>query len=169
MATSVPVYDNRYKLVLDDEKDWDKWLSYIRKCVNDEEAWKLVDPDQSARPIRKRKPIFPPRPERNALGKYDASAMEEWRMEKAYFDQGLAEYADEHKALTKIHTIIMESVSARMIGQTAYTEIDAYNTLVALKRLLQPTDEDRSLQVERNYHRLATGPTNQNVEKWLEE
>ena len=70
--------------------------------------------------------------------------MDEWKMEKTYFDQKTAESAEKHKVFAKIHVIILKSVSARMIGHTAYTDIGAYNTLIVFKQRLKPTDQSRS-------------------------
>ena len=95
--------------------------------------------------------------------------MKEWKMDMLYYDHEKDLHDKQQKALQKIHTLILESISLRMINHTAYTDIDPYDTLVALKKRLKPTYETRALWAEKRYHQLAKGPTNQDVDSWLDE
>lgn len=53
--------------------------------------------------------------------------------------------------------------------QLAHTDTDPGSKLVALRRRLKRSNEALTIAAEKQFHQLAKGPTNQNIETWLDD
>lgn len=90
-------------------------------------------------------------------------------MRKTFFDEDLSIYQTQQKTFRAINTFIGETVSKRIIDQIAHTSTDTWSTLRALQHRLRPSRAARSLAIEKRYEQQRKGPTNQNIEAWLNE
>ena len=79
----------------------------------------------------------------------------------------LARYNDQKIAFTAIISFIQETITADNAILIQKVESHPYNLLVALKQRLAPTDQARSLYLEKQYEKLKKGPCNQDIETWV--
>ena len=78
------------------------------------------------------------------------------------------EYKKQKAALTSLRSYIT-SVVARNINTYILGIDSVYDTLVALKERVAPTDSARQLYLSNQYAKVKKGPRNQNFEAWLQE
>ena len=78
------------------------------------------------------------------------------------------EYRKQKAALTSLRSYIT-SVVARNINTYILGIDSVYDTLVALKERVAPTDSARQLYLSTQYAKVKMGPRNQNFEAWLQE
>lgn len=157
------------RIILDKPEHWDRGINFIKASVKDPYIWSLVDPEVAIKPSTTPDPTKPLRPRFDASGQVDAGEMEQYKALRLFRDVDLVKFKDEVRALRAITTLVFETTSARMINQVAYADPDPWSKLVALKQRLRPTDQLRSLLVEKRYHQLAKGPANQDIDTWLDE
>lgn len=125
--------------MLNKPEDRDDWISYIRKYINNQKIWQLVNPELPTRPATIPLPIEPDQPafERNDI--INEARLTQYKTLILFHDRNLIKYKDENKTLRVINTLIVESTSARILAQVAHSDPDSWNNLVALKQRLKPT------------------------------
>lgn len=162
--------DTKHRVILDESESWDSWLSTIKASVFDEDIWNLINPEIRYKPETSARPAEPPRPEpHHATGLINVEEAEQYRILSIFRQQDMRKFKDEIKELRAVNSLISETISARVANLIAYADPDPWSRLVALKQRLEPTNKARSFMVKKRYHQLAEGPTNQNVNAWLNE
>lgn len=109
------------------------------------------------------------RPGFDANGIFDPLELQQYKTLGMFWEEDVDTFNYENKALHNISKLIFETRSTRMINQVAYSDPDPWSKLVALKHRLKPTDQSRTLLVEKRYDQLARGLANQKIEAWLDE
>ncbi|KAF4311823.1 hypothetical protein GTA08_BOTSDO12687 [Botryosphaeria dothidea] len=79
-------------------------------------------------------------------------------------------YEKQQKALTNLATYIQDSIATNLLPYISNTDSDnhPWTYLTTLKAKLAPTNEATDLELEQQYNQLKRGPSNQNIEKWLQ-
>ena len=157
---------------LSKREDWEAWLSIIKHKATAMEVWGLVDPDILEKPENK---IRPTRPDIATVRRLtDATqrqiAMENLKLDEKSYRLDLQEYERERKHLTDLTETIMNTLDADNTVYVRQTESHPWNLLRSLRQRLAPSSNARSLTIEKEYHRLSKGPSNnQDVSKWVDD
>ena len=78
------------------------------------------------------------------------------------------EYKKQKAALTSLRSYIT-GIVARNLNTYILGTDSVYDTLVALKERVAPTDTARQLYLATQYAKVKKGPKNQNFEAWLQQ
>ena len=159
---------NQKTIRLSKREDWEAWLSIIKHKATATEVWELVNPDIIEKPANKIKPTQPDIATIRRLT--DATqrqmAMENLKLDEKAYRFDLQDYEKERKNLTDLIETIMNTLDADNTIYVRQTESHPWNLLRDLKQRLAPSSNARSLTIEKDYHRLSKGPSNnQNVLK----
>ena len=101
---------------------------------------------------------------------FDPKAFEFYKAKQVVYKSDHALYNEQKTAFTSVISLIQETITAENAILIQNTESHPYDLLVALKQRLAPTDQARSLQLEKRYERLKKGPGGgQNIETWVNE
>jgi hypothetical protein len=155
------------------QADWDEWIDLIRLRARTADVWEYVDPSTSQDELpRLLEPVFP-KPSNVKSGKTSYAALsedekDELRILREGHRSVEKEYKKQKAALTSLRSYIT-SVVARNINTYILGIDSVYETLVALKGRVAPTDSARQLYLSTQYAKVKTGPKNQNFEVWLQE
>lgn len=162
-------HSKAYRIILDKPENWHTWLSSIKSGINNEEIWDLVNPDLVVKPKTLSSPRQLTRPGFAQDGTINAGELEHYKALKIFFEEDMARFKEQNKALRAINILIFETTSAARMNDVAYSDSDPWSKLVALKQRLRPDNKSQMLLVEKRYHQLAKGPVNQSEEAWLDE
>ena len=148
------------KIVLSKPEDWDTWISFVCHQAESLGVCSLIDPSFPVRMIALSKPIkriFDPG---ESAGTLDPKAFE-------FYKSRPARYNEQKTAFTAIISFIQETVTVENAILIQKVKSHTYNLLVALKQRLAPTDQARSLYLEKRYEKLKKGPGNQDIKTWV--
>lgn len=115
-------------------------------------------------PIALSKPIEPIFDPSESAATFDPKAFEFYKAQQVMYKPRLARYNEQKTAFTAIISFIQETIIIENAIFIQIVEPNPYNLLIALKQRLAPTDQARSLYLERRYEKLKKGPGNQYIE-----
>jgi hypothetical protein len=155
---------------LDKSSDWDEWLKTILTKAKRRQISDLVDPDKPT-PIQPIEPRLPLPEDLNSAFGTDLTLTAEqiqihqvrmgtYRVQKASFDHKMA-------SLEAISDTIFSSIDRRHLTYIN-SEDTVHGNLCALRKRIAPTDIGRELELRNSYQELLKGPTNQDLEKYIE-
>ena len=151
-------------MMLSNSADWDTWIIYIRIRAASSRIWPLIDPSS---PVKKPHLVEPPAPVKPTQATDETSY--QYKIDCAEYKLLLLEYKEQQAAFRGIIDYILDTILPANIIYIQNVEVHPYVVLVALKERLAPSDEARSLSIEREYRKLCEGPRNQKTNKWLDE
>lgn len=159
----------RTKIVLAKPADWDVWISLVRCRAWNNDIWHLVNPDLVEKPHPLSRPVVPTFVLPQAGTPLEQDAVELYKLQVSLYKIQLGEFNRQKRAFGELVSFIQETISAYNSTLIREVEFDPWDMLRALKNRLAPSDHARSLEVERNYHKLCKGPGTQELEIWLDE
>ena len=153
-------------------KDWDPWLNIVKGKARAYQIWNLIDPSLAVKPTALADPVMPQAvistEEQSAAD--STKAMNNYKQSMSQWKALLTQYTKQTESFSKIVDYIYDTVSITNHPFLEHTEPHPWDMLRALKSKLAPTDSARTLEYERLYKKLSTGPTpKQNPEAWLED
>lgn len=81
--------NSKPRIVLDKPEQWDAWLSHIKRAVNNDDIWTLVNPDSLTKPARTEYPREPPRPLFDQDGQVNQFDMERYKAFRLFREEDL--------------------------------------------------------------------------------
>ena len=157
------------KVILSKPVDWETWISFVETKATRSEVWDLINPSFTIKPSEIPKPSKPVLPVPAQNQPLDKDLVEIFKLQTAAYRNDLDEYDRQQRALTDIINFIHESISVQTALHIRKVDSHPWSQLRALKAALAPTDQARSLEIEKQYHKLARGPGNRDLEAWLQD
>ena len=93
----------------------------------------------------------------------DKDFVEIFKLQTAAYRNDLNEYDRQQRALTDIINFIHESISVQTALHIRKVDSHSWSQLRTLKAALVPTDQARSLEIEKQYHKLTKGSDNRDL------
>ena len=155
------------RLILSKSEDWDSWISFVRNQAESHNVWNLIDPTFPIRPIALTKPLEPLFELGGSAEAFNSKAFEFYKAQQVVYKSRLARYNEQKTGFTAIISFIQETITVENAILIQKVESHPYNLLVALKQRLAPSDQARSLYLEKRYEKLKKGPGNQDTETWI--
>lgn len=157
------------KIVLAKSADWKKWIFSVKTKAMNSGVWDLINPDLNIKPLQQERPIKPTFVVPQSTNEIDKDSYKLFKIQISAYKHDLDEYDRQQNALMEIINFIHDSLSVQTALFIKNVDAHPWSQLRALKARLAPTDQARSIEVERLYHRLAKGPGNRDVEAWIQE
>ena len=145
------------KIVLRKPEDWDSWISLVRNQAESLNVWNLINPTLPVRPIALTKPLEPLFDLGDSAATFGSKAFEYYKAQQEVYNSRLAEYNEQKTGFTAIISFIHETITVENAILIQEIESHPYDLLVALKQRLAPTDQARSLDLEKPYEKLEKG------------
>ncbi|MCJ1465819.1 hypothetical protein MMC07_004438 [Pseudocyphellaria aurata] len=139
----------------------------LRLRAKNQEIWYLIDPNFPVRPLARLKPIEPTYDPGLSPQQFDQRAFEFYKVQLQVYKSKLVLYTNQTQAFKLIISYIPERITAEKAVLNQKAEPNSYKLLKALKERLAPTDDARALSLEKLYEKLKKGPTNQDIETWV--
>ena len=155
------------KIVLSKPEDWDSWISFVRNQAESHNVWNLIDPTLPVRPVDLARPLESLFELSNSVETFNPKAFEFYKAHRVVYKSRLARYNEQKTGFTAIITFIQETITVENAIFIQKIESHPYNLLVALKQRLAPSDRARSLYLEKRYEKLKKGPSDQDIETWI--
>ncbi|KAI1515887.1 hypothetical protein KJE20_13861 [Pyrenophora tritici-repentis] len=158
--------------ILNTPDDWFTWLFIRRDVANRHGLWQYINPDVARELLPELTEATGPQ-----LTHYQAGAVrlsnltaddrESYRWECDRWERRRSEYRSQQKALADLNTDISKTIAVRHIHLIKDQETP-YDRLIALKKVLCPTDATRRRELADKYNALKTAPrAAKKVEQWL--
>ena len=162
---------SKRELKLGSSKDWDAWIAVIRGKATGYQVWDLIDPSKPTKPESLPAPIKPtyniPANENDPI---DPNVEAICRLKDLRYKAEEKAYCKQQDSFAKLNDFIYDTITVNNTIYIQKTEPHPYYILRQLKQKLAPSDSARSLELERQYEKLRTGPSNrQNIEAWLDD
>ena len=160
-------------VILSSPSDWEPWLFIVKtKATGVRDVWKFINPDVDAasKPAIPSLPIEPTaatvNPSKATLSELTTPEQELFKLQyQVYRDQ----YTETYKLLNQIALIqdhIVTTISTSHIPLIS-NATSTYDTLVALKKRLAPTDQARKIELSIQYANLKNFSKKEPIGQWL--
>jgi hypothetical protein len=160
----------RINIILDKPSDWLPWLFVIKDLATQSDVWEYIDPSKttvSTLTIPERPHPQSVKPDATSIADLDDSQIPRWNAIYRDYEDQKRDYLRQKLALDRIATYITTSISVTHIDLIR-NQPSVHDRLVILQKLLAPTDESRSREIEERYRSLRTYSGNQSLEGWIE-
>lgn len=162
----------RDDLELISSKDWDLWFSVVKSKAVAYHIWDLIDPSKNEKPKNLEEPEAPTEPSLITAplssSEEIAKAIELYGEATEDYTISYEEYDHQQQYLVKIIDFIYDTVSTSNFAFLQGIEAHPWDLLRALQAKLAPSDQARSLELQRLYKKLVAGPApKQSLEAWI--
>ena len=134
--------------------------------------WNLVNPALNTKPAalpESQEPVMPLIPDTSSA-EDSSRALSKYKLQVTKYETDLARWENQQASLASILDFLYASISKANLVYLERVEVHPWDYLRALKAKLAPSDLARSFAIEKEYHRVKTGPTSrQSIEAWIDE
>jgi hypothetical protein len=158
------------RVILNRPSDWFTWIFIIRDLATQAGVWEYIDPALASVPTL----TAPERPHPSiiepgiaTIADLDDDHIPRWNAIFRDYEDRKREYNLQKHAIDQIATYINTTIAITHVDLIR-EQHTVHDRLAVLQKLLAPTDESRSREIEEKYRQLRTYTRNQNLERWIE-
>jgi hypothetical protein len=158
--------------VLNSSLEYEKWIFIVRSRALGDDVWKYINPELTTKPLPPQKPILrldEIQPGAQKLIDIDDDKKVLLAQLRSRYDDEMDEYKREMKVIHQIDKEVITSACENYFEMIEYCTT-LYERLKALSDKLNPTNEERELDVRREWDTITREiPSNAPVESWISE
>ena len=99
----------------------------------------------------------------------DPETLAAYHLKKEHYKILISRYDKLVRGFDEINALIQETISGANQSFVKKSETHPCDILLTLQKKVSPSDYERLMAIETDYHRIRKGPKNQDVERWLDE
>lgn len=142
--------------------DWPIWLSFVKRHVQQNNVWELVNPDIESKPGVSIELV---EPEFDDSGNFSIEQYAKYEARKKLYKDKMKPFLKREKAFKTLVTYIQATISVEAAVFLSNEDAHLWNLLHTLKLHYSPTDSAKKMKIEARCRELNRGPGNQKVDK----